>query len=130
MAGFFKAAALALAGLAATALPASAQEPLLSSIAPKADPVAAVDSAYGRFVVVEVTRIIEANTEASCRQAQGLDEESLRKKVRDTFIAHGHMWYAFTALAIDNPGFAQTFDMRAGEGALREWQQLLAQPLG
>jgi hypothetical protein len=108
---------------------ASAQELLLSSIVPKADPVGAADSDYGRAMVQEVARIFATTTDAPCRQTHALDDEALRKQVRDLFIQHGHMWNAYIGRSIDDAIFAKEFEIRAGESALREWRQLLGHPV-
>lgn len=93
-----------------------------------ADPIAAADNEYGRAVRQVLVEGLLANTEASCRQTEGLDNEALSRRLRDVFIVHGtmrngHLWW--TALL---PNFTGAFSKRAGDAGLAEWEKLLVNP--
>src|SRR5262245_2482485 len=81
---------------------ASSAQPLLSSVAPIADPIAAADTEYGRTLRQELVRTLSAGTDASCRRSQGLDEEGLSQRLRDIYVVHGTMWNVYTGWAINS----------------------------
>jgi hypothetical protein len=125
-----KSICLAVVAVAATTFGASAQQVLMSGVLPQGDPSAAVDAEYGRVLRGAIVQALAANTDASCRQGRRLDNETLTRRVRDTFIVHGTMWNAFEGRVIDGPGFAKAFAQSAGgEGALNEWSRMLVQPV-
>jgi hypothetical protein len=120
---------LVVIALAATTIGASAQHVVLSGVVPQGDPIAAVDTEYGRALRGTIVQVLSANTEASCRQSRGLDNESLARRVRDIFILHGTMSNGFEGRVIDSYAFATAFVQGGGAEALNEWSRLLVQPL-
>src|SRR5215468_1528394 len=125
---FSAAITLAFVALAATTVNARAQQRPLGSIIPTADPIAAADNEYGRAVRQVLIENLLANTEASCLQAEGLNNEALSRRLRDVFIVHGTMWNGHLWWTVLLPNFTGAFAKRAGDAGLAEWQRLLVDP--
>ena len=125
---FLAAITLALVAWAATTINAGAQQRPLGSIIPTADPIAAADNEFGRAARQTLVEGLLANTEASCRQTQGLDNEALSRRLRDIFIVHGTMWNGQLWWTLLLPNFTGAFTKRAGDAGLAEWQRLLVHP--
>ena len=118
---------LAFVALAATIIHARAQQVPLARNIPMADPIAAADNEYGRAVRQVLVEGLLANTDASCRKTEALDDEALSRRLRDIFIVHGTMWNGHLWWTLLLPEFPKAFARRAGDGGLAEWQQLLSQ---